>query len=123
VLRVAIPQLEDAGQDGAHRGEVQRFLAFVETLQVVSKVLARLFRETANDFLRVPEPADAGLRSRAGHGQSYIETCITSRVWSRGLRVEAGGVRGGSAASRTLHRNREGRGTLQIGSGLESTLV
>src|SRR5579859_5065617 len=53
VLGITVPQLKDARQNGTHQGEIQRLLTFVETLQVVPKVLTCLIGETANDFLRV----------------------------------------------------------------------
>ncbi|MFZ3201729.1 MAG: hypothetical protein WA175_11340 [Candidatus Acidiferrales bacterium] len=53
MLRITVTQLEDARQSGTHRGEIQRLLTIVETLQVVPEVLARLIGETANDLLRV----------------------------------------------------------------------
>ena len=74
MLRIAVPQLKDARQNGTHCGEIQRLLAFVETLQIVPEVLAGLIGKTANDFLRVSEPTNAGWRSWAGRSASYIRT-------------------------------------------------
>jgi hypothetical protein len=68
MFRIAVPKLKDARQDGTHRSEIQGFLAVVETLQIVPKVLARFFGKTTDDILRVPKPTNPRLRAWASHG-------------------------------------------------------
>lgn len=65
---IAVPKLKDARQNGTHWSEIQRLLTFVETLQIVPKVLARIFGESTDDILRVPKPTNAGFRTWASHG-------------------------------------------------------
>ncbi|HTV60597.1 MAG TPA: hypothetical protein VMJ93_17115 [Verrucomicrobiae bacterium] len=64
---IAVPKLEDARQNGTHRSEIQRLLTFVETLQIVPEVLARIFGKAADHVLRIPKPTNARFRTWASH--------------------------------------------------------
>ena len=58
MFRIAVPKLEDARQNRAHRSEIQRLLTFVETLQIVPQVLACFLGKATDDILRVPKPTN-----------------------------------------------------------------
>jgi hypothetical protein len=60
-LGISVSQLVDAGQNNAHRSEIQRLAPVVETLEIASEIESNVLRETANYLLGVSLPSEPSL--------------------------------------------------------------